>query len=125
MEIVRSSFSESSFMLLPSSATSSCDVPWYFASKSSSAILLEISDSSRMIQGYAEGLQENISDDAESREFYCDVIIDEAQKMNQIFSSSSSGIRSPVLYTAARITSPLCTSFTSIIFAPLSTRRRK
>ncbi len=37
-----------------------------------------------LIQGYAEGLQENISDDAESREFYCDVIIDEAQKMNKM-----------------------------------------
>lgn len=37
-----------------------------------------------LIQGYAEGLQEGISDDAESRKFYCDVIIDEASKMNQI-----------------------------------------
>lgn len=35
-----------------------------------------------LIQGYAEGLKDNISDDAESREFYCEVIIDEAQKMN-------------------------------------------
>jgi len=34
------------------------------------------------IQGYAEGLKEGINDDAESREFYCDVIIDEAEKMN-------------------------------------------
>ena len=25
-----------------------------------------------LIQGYAEGLQENINDDAESREFYCE-----------------------------------------------------
>lgn len=37
-----------------------------------------------LIQGYAEGLQENISDDAESREFYCEVIIDEANKMNKM-----------------------------------------
>ncbi len=37
-----------------------------------------------LIQGYAEGLQENISDDPESRAFYCDVIIDEASKMNQM-----------------------------------------
>lgn len=37
-----------------------------------------------LIQGYAEGLQECINDDAESREFYCDVIIDEAEKMNQM-----------------------------------------
>lgn len=35
-----------------------------------------------LIQGYAEGLREGINDDAESREFYCDVIIDEAAKMN-------------------------------------------
>lgn len=37
-----------------------------------------------LIQGYAEGLQDNINDDAESREFYCEVIIDEAQKMNNM-----------------------------------------
>ncbi len=37
-----------------------------------------------LIQGYAEGLQECINDDPESREYYCDVIIDEAGKMNQM-----------------------------------------
>ncbi len=37
-----------------------------------------------LIQGYAEGLKEGVSDDPESREFYCDVIIDEAAKMNQM-----------------------------------------
>ena len=35
-----------------------------------------------LIQGYAEGLQDNINEDPESRDFYCDVIIDEASKMN-------------------------------------------
>lgn len=35
-----------------------------------------------LIQGYAEGLQECVNDDAESREFYCEVIMDEAAKMN-------------------------------------------
>lgn len=35
-----------------------------------------------LIQGYAEGLSEGISDDVESREFYCEVIMDEAAKMN-------------------------------------------
>lgn len=35
-----------------------------------------------LIQGYAEGLQECINEDAESRSFYCEVIIDEAEKMN-------------------------------------------
>ncbi len=37
-----------------------------------------------LIQGYAEGLKDNINDDAESREFYCEVIIDEAMKMNKM-----------------------------------------
>ncbi len=35
-----------------------------------------------LIQGYAEGLQENITDDIESRNYYCEVIVDEAAKMN-------------------------------------------
>ncbi len=37
-----------------------------------------------LIQGYAEGLEECINDDAESREFYCEVIMDEAGKMNTL-----------------------------------------
>lgn len=37
-----------------------------------------------LIQGYAEGLKECINDDAESRDFYCDVIMDEAGKMNNM-----------------------------------------
>ena len=37
-----------------------------------------------LIQGYAEGLKVGVNDDAESREFYCDVIMDEAGKMNQM-----------------------------------------
>lgn len=37
-----------------------------------------------LIQGYAEGLKEGISEDQESRDFYCEVIMDEASKMNQI-----------------------------------------
>ena len=35
-----------------------------------------------LIQGYAEGLAECINDDEESRNFYCEVIMDEAAKMN-------------------------------------------
>lgn len=35
-----------------------------------------------LIQGYAEGLRDGISEDPESRAWYCDVIIDEAAKMN-------------------------------------------
>lgn len=35
-----------------------------------------------LIQGYAEGLKEGISQDEESKNFYCEVIMDEAEKMN-------------------------------------------
>lgn len=37
-----------------------------------------------LIQGYAEGLMENVNDDEESRNYYCDVIIDESAKMNSM-----------------------------------------
>lgn len=35
-----------------------------------------------LIQGYAEGLLESVNDDPESRGFYCEVIMDEAGRMN-------------------------------------------
>ena len=34
-----------------------------------------------LIQGYAEGLKDCINDDVQSRDFYCDVIIDEANRL--------------------------------------------
>lgn len=37
-----------------------------------------------LIQGYAEGLKDNIITDEESREYYIDVILDEADKMNNM-----------------------------------------
>lgn len=38
-----------------------------------------------LIQGYAEGLQDNVGgSDPESQNYYCDVIIDEARKMNDM-----------------------------------------
>lgn len=37
-----------------------------------------------LIQGYAEGLKDNLFDDEESKNFYTDVIIDEAKKMNDL-----------------------------------------
>lgn len=37
-----------------------------------------------LIQGYAEGLQEGITDNPEDMEYYCSVIIDEAGKMNKM-----------------------------------------
>jgi signal transduction histidine kinase len=35
-----------------------------------------------LVMGYAEGLKMEVNEDPESREFYCDVIMDEAQKMD-------------------------------------------
>lgn len=37
-----------------------------------------------LIQGYAEGLKEGVNEDAESRDFYCEVIMDETVKMNEM-----------------------------------------
>ncbi len=37
-----------------------------------------------LIQGYAEGLKDGIIEDQESRDYYCDVIMDETRKMNHL-----------------------------------------
>lgn len=37
-----------------------------------------------LIRGYAEGLNDCVNEDEESRQFYCEVIMDEADKMNQM-----------------------------------------
>lgn len=37
-----------------------------------------------LIQGYAEGLVENVNQDEESKQFYADVILDEANKMDRL-----------------------------------------
>lgn len=37
-----------------------------------------------LIQGYAEGLKEGITEDEESRNYYCEVIMDESAKMNEM-----------------------------------------
>ena len=37
-----------------------------------------------LIQGYAEGLVENVAKDEESRNYYCEVILDEAEKMDKL-----------------------------------------
>lgn len=37
-----------------------------------------------LIQGYAEGLVENVNTDEESKQFYADVILDEANKMDKL-----------------------------------------
>lgn len=47
-----------------------------------SSVSHELKTPLAIIQGYAEGLKESVNDDPESRDFYCDVIMDEASKMN-------------------------------------------
>ncbi|WP_077612126.1 sensor histidine kinase [Clostridium sp. Marseille-P2415] len=37
-----------------------------------------------LIQGYAEGLTEGMAEEPESRDYYCEVIMDEANKMNKM-----------------------------------------
>lgn len=37
-----------------------------------------------LIQGYAEGLMEGMAEEKESRDYYCEVIVDEAGKMNRM-----------------------------------------
>lgn len=37
-----------------------------------------------LIQGYAEGLIDGLAEDKESRDYYCNVIVDEAKKMNRM-----------------------------------------
>lgn len=37
-----------------------------------------------LVQGYAEGLTEGMAEDPESRDYYCEVIMDEAGKMNKM-----------------------------------------
>lgn len=37
-----------------------------------------------LISGYCEGLKECVNDDAESRDFYCEVIMDETEKMTKM-----------------------------------------
>lgn len=49
-----------------------------------SSVSHELKTPIALIQGYAEGLKEGVSEDEESRDFYCEVILDEAVKMNQM-----------------------------------------
>ncbi|WP_245824087.1 sensor histidine kinase [Sporomusa malonica] len=52
----------------------------YFVSSVSHELKTPIS----LILGYAEGLKEDIARDAASKDFYCSVIIDEAEKMDKL-----------------------------------------
>ncbi|HWP97287.1 MAG TPA: HAMP domain-containing sensor histidine kinase [Syntrophomonadaceae bacterium] len=49
-----------------------------------SSVSHELKTPIALIQGYAEGLKVNIMEDEENKNFYCDVIMDEAGKMNKL-----------------------------------------
>lgn len=49
-----------------------------------SSVSHELKTPISMIQGYADGLKFNIARNAEDREYYCDVIIDETDKMDHL-----------------------------------------
>lgn len=57
-----------------------------------------------LIQGYAEGLSEGMCEDEDSRNYYCEVIMDEAGKMNKMvkqlltLSALESGHDAPVIH---------------------------
>ena len=49
-----------------------------------SSVSHELKTPIALIQGYAEGLKVNVVEDEESKNFYCDVIEDETQKMDKL-----------------------------------------
>ena len=49
-----------------------------------SSVTHELKTPLALIQGYAEGLQDGMAEDPESRDYYCEVIVDEAGKMNEM-----------------------------------------
>lgn len=49
-----------------------------------SSVSHELKTPITLIQGYAEGLKSNVNEDEESRNLYCDVIMDEAEKMDKL-----------------------------------------
>jgi len=49
-----------------------------------SSVSHELKTPISLIQGYAEGLKVNVVENEEDKEFYCNVIIDEANKMNRL-----------------------------------------
>lgn len=51
-----------------------------------SSVSHELKTPLSLILGYAEGLKENVAKDEDSRNFYCSVIIDEAEKMDKLAS---------------------------------------
>ena len=49
-----------------------------------SSVSHELKTPISLIQGYAEGLKENVNEDEENKNFYCDVIVDEGNKMGKL-----------------------------------------
>ncbi len=49
-----------------------------------SSVSHELKTPLALILGYAEGLRENVAADTESRNYYCSIIIDEAEKMDKL-----------------------------------------
>lgn len=49
-----------------------------------SSVSHELKTPIALIQGYAEGLKLNVNEDEENKNFYCNVIMDEALKMNRL-----------------------------------------
>jgi len=49
-----------------------------------SSVSHELKTPIALIQGYAEGLRMNVNEDEENKNFYCEVIVDEALKMNKL-----------------------------------------
>lgn len=49
-----------------------------------SSVSHELKTPISLIQGYAEGLKVNVAENQEDKDFYCSVIIDEANKMNKL-----------------------------------------
>jgi signal transduction histidine kinase len=49
-----------------------------------SSVSHELKTPLSLILGYAEGLKENVAEDEESRNYYCSIIMDEAEKMDKL-----------------------------------------
>lgn len=49
-----------------------------------SSVSHELKTPISLIQGYSEGLKLNVNEDEENKNFYCDVVIDEANRMDKI-----------------------------------------
>lgn len=49
-----------------------------------SSVSHELKTPIALIQGYSEGLKVNVNEDEENKNFYCDIIMDEAYKMNKL-----------------------------------------